>query len=712
MAMRFAVRPHVIAFTLALSAAACATPPQPVVPIATTANVVAAAGGLPAAIPTAAGAHPLTVDDMLSFDRVGDPIASPDGKLVAFTVSTPDLAANKSRSDVWVAAVDGAFVRRLTSDPAGDHGARFAPDSKSIYFLSRRGGSSQVWRIAVDGGEATQVTTLPIDVEGILPFPDGKRLLLVMGVYPDAASLDETAKRDHDQEKGKTHVRAYDALPVRHWDAWDDGKRSHLFVWSGDAKGDPIDLLKGLAFDAPPGPFGGVEEIAIAPSGNEIVFTSKMVAREAAWSTNSDLWIAPADGSAKPKSLTSANLAEDSLPTFSPDGSKLAYLAMARPGFEADKRTLVVIDWKTKVAAKLTETWDRSPDHIAWSKDGRTIFATADNLGRHALFGIAAQGGKVATLVDSGTTSNVTVAGNRLVWMHDSLRSPAELFASDLEGRGARAITHMNDAKVAKIAWGEAEQFTFTGAKGDKVMAWIVMPPNVAAGAKVPVAFLVHGGPQGSFGDHFHYRWNPQAYAGHGYAAIMVDFHGSTGYGQAFTDAIRGDWGGAPYEDLMKGLDAALAHEKRLDGNHMAALGASYGGYMINWINGKTDRFKALVCHDGNLDETMAYYETEELWFPEWEHGATPWDNPEGYAKHTPMSFVKNWKTPTLVIHGGRDFRVVETQGLATFTALQRRGVPSRFLHFPDENHWVLKPLHSKRWHEEVLSWIDKYTRG
>jgi dipeptidyl aminopeptidase/acylaminoacyl peptidase len=720
--MRF-IDSRVVALSLArlarlasLASLAVACGAQPVAPSVapTSANVFAAAGGLPAAIPTATGAHPFTVDDMLSFERIGDPTASPDGKLVAFTVSKPDLQANKMRSDVWLASVDGAHVRRATSDPASDHGARFAPDSKSLYFLSRRSGSSQVWRIAVDGGEATQVTTLPIDVEGVLPFPDGKRLLLIMAVFPDAPSLDETAKRDEAREKGKTNVRAYDALPVRHWDAWDEGKRSHLFVWSETQKGDPVDLLKGIPFDAPPGPFGGVEQIAIAPNGAEVAFTSKMIGKDAAWSTNSDVFVVPTDGSAKARSLTSQNAAEDSQPVFSPDGSKLAYLAMARAGFEADRRRVVVIDWKTKAKTMLTEAWDRSPDEITWSKDGRTIYATADNLGRHALFAIptGAAGGNVATLVDQGNTAHVTVAGNRLVWTHDSLRAPAEVFSSDLEGKGARAITHLNDARVADVAWGDAEQISFVGAKGDKVYAWIVKPPGVKPGAKVPVAFLIHGGPQGSFGDHFHYRWNPQAYVGHGYAAVMVDFHGSTGYGQAFTDAIRGDWGGAPFEDLMKGLDAALAHDKALDETKMAALGASYGGYMINWINGKTDRFKALVCHDGNLDETMAYYDTEELWFPEWEHGGTPWENPDGYAKHSPISLVKNWKTPTLVVHGGRDFRVVDTQGLSTFTALQRRGVPSRFLYFPEENHWILKPLHTKRWHEEVLAWIDRYTRG
>jgi dipeptidyl aminopeptidase/acylaminoacyl peptidase len=437
-----------------------------------------------------------------------------------------------------------------------------------------------------------------------------------------------------------------------------------------------------------------------------------MVGRQDAWSTNVDLWAVPSDGSAKPRSITSANPATDTLPVFSHDGSRLAYLAMARPGFESDRFRVVVVDWKTKRATTLTEAWDRSPGALAWSRDDRTLFATADDFGRHALFAIDAASGRANRIFDRGTVTLGDVAGDRVVFLRDDLQHPAELWTCDASGARARAVTHLNDARVASIAWGPSEQFSFEGARGDKVYAWLVRPPNVPAGARVPVAFLVHGGPQGSFGDHFHYRWNPEAFAGHGYAALMVDFHGSTGYGQAFTDAIRGDWGGVPFDDLMKGLDAALARYPFLDKDHMAALGASYGGYMINWINGKTDRFKALVCHDGNLDETLAYYETEELWFPEWEHGGVPWENAEGYAKQSPMNLVKNWKTPTLVVHGGRDYRVVDAQGLATFTALQRRGVPSRFLYFPEENHWVLKPAHSKRWHEEVLAWIDRYAKG
>jgi dipeptidyl aminopeptidase/acylaminoacyl peptidase len=660
--------------------------------------------------------HPFTVDDMLAMDRVRELDVSPDGKFATFTVSSTNFTANKRRTDVWLAALDGSVVRPLTSHADTDKGdsnesPRFTPDGKSILFISSRTGSSQVWRTSPAGGDVSQVTKLPVDVGGVIPFPDGKRLLLLLEVYPDATALEETAKRDEAKTKNPSKVMAYDKLMIRHWDSWHDGKYRHLFVWN-DAVTAPIDLLKGLASDAPPRPFGGTEQLSISPDGNEIVFAAKAGSKDEAWSTNVDLFVAPSTGATAPVNLSAQNLAEDGNPVFSPDGSKLAYLAMVRPGYESDRRRAVVMDWKARRTLSSTEAWDRSPAELAWTNDGKTLVTTADHLGRHSLFTIATDAGRATMRFDVGTNEEVHVAGHQLVFLHHSLRNPAEIWTAGLDGKGARPLTHINDARVAAIEWGETEQFEFTGAHGDKVHAWIVKPTEMKAGQRVPVALLIHGGPQGSFGDDFHYRWNPQAYAGRGYAAIMIDFHGSTGYGQAFTDAIRGDWGGAPFEDLMKGLDAALAKYPLLDRDRVAALGASYGGYMINWINGKTDRFKALVCHDGNLDETMAYFDTEELWFPEWEHSGTPWENPESFSKQSPVAFVKNWKTPTLVIHGGRDYRVVETQGIGTFTALQRRGVPSRFVYFPEANHWVLKPQDSKRWHQEVLDWLDRYTKS
>ena len=664
---------------------------------------------------TAAHARGATVDDLLAMQRISGPAVSPDGRWVAFNVRDTDLDANRGRNDIWLAAVDGSSARRLTTSPDSDTSPVWTPDGKTLYFQSSRGGSSQVWRIAVAGGEAEQVTRLPLDVGGFKLFPDGKRLVVALEVWPESRTLADSLKRDEAEAKKKVKARVYDQLLFRHWDQWEDGRYSHLFVWTppelGGKADDARDLTQGLTTDAPSHPFGGMEEVSIAPDGKTMAYVARVGGRDLAWTTNTDVFLVDTSGKGKAQNLTAANKAYDFSPTHSPDGKTIAVTAMARAGYEADRQRVVLYDAATRKPRVLTEDWDRSAGGLTWSSDGKTLYTSADNIGNHSLFSIDVGSGKVTTLVDKGTNAEARVAGDRLLFLRDTLKSPVEIFTVARDGSDLRQVTHLNDARVKAVQWGDYEQFSFKGAKGDTVHGYVVKPAGFT-GKKAPVAFLVHGGPQGSFGDHFHYRWNPQTYAGRGYGVVFIDFHGSTGYGQAFTDAIRGDWGGAPYEDLMLGLDAALAKYPWLDGKRMAALGASYGGYMINWIAGHTDRFAALVCHDGNLDERMAYFDTEELWFPEWEHGGTPWENPEGYTKHNPVDYVKNWKTPMLVIHGGNDFRVVDTQGMSTFTALQRKGIPSRFLHFPDENHWVLKPLNSKLWHEEVLAWIDRHAAG
>jgi dipeptidyl aminopeptidase/acylaminoacyl peptidase len=652
--------------------------------------------------------HPLTVHDMLAMDRISDSRVSPDGKWIAFNVRETDLAANRGRTDIWLVGTDGQGLRRLTNHPAADFNGRWTPCGRWIFFLSTRSGSSQVWRIKVDGGEAEQITRLPLDV-GNLVLVKGM-LAFTMEVFP-GTTPEATAAKLEAIEKGPATGRLYEKLFVRHWDTWSDGRRSHLFVMPMHGGGEAKDLMPAMDADTPSKPFGGPEEIAFTPDGKGLVFTAKDVGREEAWSTDFDLYYVPLDGSAAPRPLTEANQAWDTTPVFSPDGKTLAYLAMSRPRYEADRFRIVLKPWPDGEARVLTEAWDYSVASFGWTPDGARLLATAPNKGQTSLFALDATTGKAETLVEKGTVAGFAAAGQGVVFERNTLTSPTEIFFI-APGAGEKAVTAVNAAKLAAVRMGEPEQFSFKGWNNETVHGYIVKPVDFDPAKKYPVAFMIHGGPQGSFGNDFHYRWNPQAYAGAGYAAVMVDFHGSTGYGQAFSDSIRGDWGGKPLEDLKKGLAAALAKYPWMDGTRVGALGASYGGYMINWIAGNwPDRFKCLVAHDGNIDERAAYFETEELWFPEWDHMGTPWDNPQSYEKHNPANFIKNWKTPTFVIHGGQDFRVVETQGIGNFNVLQRRGIPSQFLYFPDENHWVLKPANSILWHDKVIAWLDRWLK-
>jgi len=654
--------------------------------------------------------HPFSVDDMLAMERLSDPQVSPDGKWIVFVLKKTDLEANLARSDLWLIRADGSDLHRLTSHPEADSNPRWTSDSKTIFFLSSRSGSSQVWRIQIDGGEAEQITRQSLDVGNLVISPDGKFIAFTMEVFPDCNAACTKEKLDAVKQK-KTSGRIYERAFVRHWDTYKDGRRSHLFIMSV-AGGEAVDVMRGMDADTPSRPFGGPEEITFTPDSAGVVFTARDVGREEAWSTDFDLYFVPVDGSQPPKCLTEQNQAWDTQPVFSPDGKTLAYLAMSRPGYESDRFRIILLPWPKGKPRVLTENWDLSPSGFCWAADGKTLFAVADNIGQQSLFAIDVETGKVRNIVKDGSVRSPGVAGDRITYSLDDLQSPAEMYSVKSDGSDVRKITEINAEKLATVRMGEYEQFTFKGWNGETVWCYVVKPADFVPDKKYPVAFLIHGGPQGSFGNSFHYRWNPQVYAGAGYAAVMVDFHGSTGYGQAFCDSIRGDWGGKPLEDLKKGLAAALDRYPWMDGDKVAALGASFGGYMINWIAGNwPERFRCLVNHDGNLDERFAYFDTDELWFPEWDHIGTPWDNAESYEKHNPMNFVKNWKTPMLVIHGGLDFRVPETQGLATFNALQRLGVPSKLLYFPDETHWVQKPANSVLWHETVLAWLEQWTK-
>ncbi len=661
-----------------------------------------------------AARHPFSTEDLLAMQRLSEPAPSPNGSLIAFVVRRTDLEANRGISDLWLVKRDGTGLRQLTSTAAAEWQPRWSPDGRTLFFLSTRSGSAQLFMLPLDGGEAIQVTALEEDVATYKLSPDGTMLLLSAETFPECDDLACSKERLAANAAKKTTGRIYKEALFRHWDTWADGRRSHLFAMPV-AGGKAIDLMKGMAADSPSKPWGGAEEYAFSPDGKSALFTARDEGRSEAWSTNHDLFQVPLDGSAKPVRLTSDNKAWDTAPVFSPDGSKLVYKAMSKPGYEADRFRVMLRDWPGDAKSKAREVaprWDRSPHELVWSPDGATLYATADNLGHVSIFAIEVATGTVRTIAKEGSWSNLSLAGGLLFATRDDIATPAELFSLDPNTGRSEALTQLNAPLLSTVKMGAAEQFSFKGAKGRTVYGWVVKPAEFAEGKRYPVAFLVHGGPQGSFGNHFHYRWNPQSYAGRGYAAVMIDFTGSTGYGQAFTDAIQGDWGGAPLEDLQKGLAAARAKYSFIDRERGCALGASYGAYMMNWIAGAwSDGFQCLVAHNGNLDEQMAYYATEELWFPEREHGGTPWENPRGYDKHNPINLVKNWKTPVMVVHGAKDFRVVETQGMATFTAAQRKGIPSQFLYFPDENHWVLKPQNSLLWHNTVLDWLDQWTK-
>lgn len=672
-----------------------------------------------AALPSLAAARGLDVRDLQKLDRVSSPVLSPDGGTIVFAKRIVDADMVKASSSLWVRNLltrDMAPPKRLTPEGWNVNSPSFSPDGKTVYFLSAKSGTQQLYAMPLSGGAPRQLTAFALDVASYKLSPDGTRVLFSTDTFADCkADFACTKKKLDDTAAKKSSGVVYDGLFVRHWDTWADGRRSRLFVAAlPEGKAKPVasatSLTDGLDGDAPSKPFGGADEYTWSPDGTSVVAAIRVAGKGEAWSTNFDLYKIAADGSSAPVNLTAANPAWDTGPVFSADGRTLYYRAMKRPGFEADRFGLMAMDLATKQVREIAPSWDRSADGIVVSKDGATIYTTAQDVGQHPLFAVDVASGTAKPVVAEGSISAFDIAGDTLAFTRNTLKTGDQLFTTTLAGAPLRAITPSAQDMLKDVSFGDFEQFTFTGWNNETVHGYVVKPHDYVEGRKYPVAFLIHGGPQGSFGNGWSYRWNPQTYAGQGYAVVMIDFHGSTGYGQAFTDAISQHWGDRPLEDLQKGWAAAQQKYAFLDGGKACALGASYGGYMINWIAGNwNEPWKCLVNHDGVFDTRSMGYVTEELWFTEWENGGTPFDKPENYEKFNPVNHVAKWRVPMLVVQGEKDYRVPVDQGLSTFTALQRKGIESKLLYFPDENHWVLKPQNSILWHDTVNAWLKQH---
>jgi dipeptidyl aminopeptidase/acylaminoacyl peptidase len=684
---------------------------------AVTATALGTGGVSAQSATTQSASQPFTVEDLVRLKRLSDPQVSPDGRYVAYVLRETDMDANKGRNDLWLLDLKrkGARPRQLTTDPANDTSPRWAPDSHTLYFLSTRGGSSQVWRIQTDGGEATRVTNYPLDVGALKVSPRGDLLAVSMEVLPDCADLRCTKDKLDARARDKATGRVYDKLFIRHWDTWSNGTRSHLFAArigaDGTAATTPIDLSKSIDGDVPSKPFGGDEDFDFSPDGAFLVFSIRVAGRTEELSTNFDLFQVPVDGSAAPQNLTANNPAWDAQPVFLKNGD-LAWLAMDRPGFEADRFHVMLKDGHTGAVRALTQSWDHPVSRLGAMPDGRTLLATTPELGQEALYAIDVKTGKPRRIVGTGAVSAYSAAQDQIVYALASLSGPDDLYVIGANGGATRQLTHVNESLLSARRMSEYEQFSFKSWNDETVYGYVVKPYGFEPGKHYPIAFVVHGGPQTSMGNIWSYRWNAQAFAGAGYAVVMIDFHGSPGYGQAFTDSISRDWGGKPLEDLKQGLAAAVARYNWLDGEHACALGASYGGFMMNWIEGNwPDRFRCIVNHDGVFDQRMMYYSSEELWFMEWENGGPQYEHPEAYEQFNPVNYVSKWQTPMLVFHGEQDFRIPYSQGIAAFTALQRRNIESRLVIFPDENHWVLKPANSVQWYHTTLGWLDAHLK-
>ena len=710
---------------------------------------------------TASQKHPFRFEEMMKLKRVGAPVPSPDGKWVVFDCEDVDLAANTKISHLWIVPASGGESHRLNPTPNHEERPRFSPDGKRLIWTSKATDPTQVWMCDFDPeagqivGKPHQVTSISTGADGAIWSPDGKNIVFVSAVYPDCnppppgsgvTSDDCNKKRDEELKKSKVKAKIFTRLFYRHWNAFTEFKRSHLFVLSGDARADrstdilsvrqagvspaesqtpgetpgvptgkmpvPRDLTPG-DHDVPPFSLGGQDMYAISPDGQEVAYTSNIDEVEAT-STNNEIFIVPISGGA-PKKISSSPGA-DTTPLYSPDGKYIAWRSQARAGFEADKWRLLVQDRQTGNTREVAQSFEYSIGSFSWaSRTGEIVF-TAERRGTSPLFSTSVGANWTTIAENDGLhADDLTINNGILYFTRMSIQAPNEIWRLDLStGHDANptAVTHMNDALLSQIDMQPLESFTFKGANNDDVQGFLIKPPGFDPNKRYPLKFLLHGGPQGAWGNSWTYRWNAELLAATAnYVVVMINFHGSTGYGQKFTDSISGDWGGKPYIDVMKGLDYVEKTFPFIDKNREAALGASYGGYMANWLLGHTNRFKCIVSHDGMFNAESAYGTTEELWFANWEFGGPPWKKRGVYRKWSPHEYAANFKTPTLVVHGQNDYRLDVSQGFDLFTTLQVLKVPSKMLYFPDEGHWVLKPQNSQLWYKTVNDWVDQWCK-
>jgi dipeptidyl aminopeptidase/acylaminoacyl peptidase len=655
--------------------------------------------------------HPLAFDDLIKLHRIAAPEVSPDGKWVAYGISTPDMEANRGVSNIWLVSASGGDAIQLTQS-GKDSAPSWSPDGKTLAFLSGRDGTSQVYVISMEGGEAKKLTTLSTGADLFKWSPDGKSIAFTSEVYVDCKDDACSKKRDEEKEKSKVKAHVADHLLYRHWDHWSEGKRSHLFIQPVEATAAAHDLTEGADYDVPPDQRGGDTDLNFSPDSKEICYTAVTDKMEAT-STNGDLFLVPVTGGESKRITT--NQGFDGNPVYSPDGKYIAYHAQMTAGYEADRWQVLLYNRQAGQSENISASFDRSAGELSWSPDSKTIYFLAENETLQPIYAMEPRSGATPKKLLDGFNAAYSFSGDGkiLVTERTSLTMPGELFVAGGDGSGLKQLTHENDSILASVEMDAPETFWFEGAEATRVQAMIIRPPQSVPTKKYPMLVLLHGGPQTMWSNAWGYRWNAQLFSGAGYVTLMINRRGSTGYGQKFTDQITADWGGRAYVDVMKGIDAAILKYPYIDKTRMAAAGGSYGGYMADWLATHTDRFKAIVSHAGVYDK-VSMYATEELWFEEHDSQGTPWTAPENYKKWSPSTYAADlgkYKTPTLVVAGERDYRVPYTQSLEFFSALQRQGVPSKLVVFPDEGHWVLKPQNSQFWYKTFLDWLAEYVK-